>query len=755
MKSMKRFAIEVAFFLALFANDLFPQSGGKIKKDSVPALTEIESAITFLEDTQKVAQLTRQLRLLAEAQRRVMAVDNEATKSEPKYSVDLSLMLKKVLNRSREDFKGVIAELRLVTYLVNIGRNGIRTATGIKRFLYYISVIMASVAIGGFVAYLLLRTGRRIRKQLDGTPPEFRREKGVISFIFNEGALGAGLSSVFILLGLFASGYTIQKLFWNIAIWCIVYSIINIFIEILFSTRIPTIRLVRCPDDTALPIRNRLRMIFRLSLVAYIFYKSAGVLGLTTTSRFIVIIYLIILTVTIPVMLYRVRCVYVEPVLRICNQKKSALFHILVLFLSKLYLIALLNGIFTVLIALVASSYTYRYFLSGTASTLGVLVIWVCILWILKYALNRLSGYLNSFVMKYQVSRNSIKLNIRIISTVIYLIITLVFLIIISKIWGFAVENIIKSEASVFCKILRIIAACASAWIGLQAIHFIIGRFQYRYQNRMVQSEGANILEIEKRVSTLGNIFRKIATVSFIIIAVIMVLDEMGFDVKAMVAGLGIAGVAIGFGAQNLVRDIISGLFVIFENRIRVGDVAVINGTGGFVENVNLRTTILRSLDGTVHVFSNGSINTLSNMTHQFSYYVFDIGVAYKEDVDRVMQVLKDLGEEMRTDPEFKDSILEPIEILGVDAFTDSAVLIKARIKTLPIKQWLVGREMNRRIKKRFDEMGIEIPFPHRKIYFGNIEGETGGLFDGNMSNREAIKKLIREIIEEQKKEKK
>jgi small conductance mechanosensitive channel len=186
-----------------------------------------------------------------------------------------------------------------------------------------------------------------------------------------------------------------------------------------------------------------------------------------------------------------------------------------------------------------------------------------------------------------------------------------------------------------------------------------------------------------------------------------------------ILTGVGIGGLAIGFGAQNLVRDLITGFFIILENQVRVGDVAIINGTGGFVEEIRLRTIVLRGLDGTVHVIPNGAITELSNMTKDFSYYVIDLGVAYKENVDRVMDVLKEIGEELQNDPAFADKILGPLEILGVDDFADSAVIIKVRIKTNPIQQWTVGRELRRRIKNTFDAQGIEIPFPHLSLYMG------------------------------------
>ena len=203
------------------------------------------------------------------------------------------------------------------------------------------------------------------------------------------------------------------------------------------------------------------------------------------------------------------------------------------------------------------------------------------------------------------------------------------------------------------------------------------------------------------------------------IVAGLAVLAELGVNIGPLVAGAGVLGVALGFGSQKLVQDIITGVFILFEDLISVGDVVDVGGKAGLVEAVSLRNVRLRDLAGTVHTIPYSTISTISNLTKGFSFYVFDIGVAYREDVDRVMGVLKELGEELRQDPGIGPKILEPLEIFGVDAFADSAVVIKCRFKTQPIQQWTVGREFNRRIKNRFDELGIEIPYPHTTVYFG------------------------------------
>lgn len=222
-----------------------------------------------------------------------------------------------------------------------------------------------------------------------------------------------------------------------------------------------------------------------------------------------------------------------------------------------------------------------------------------------------------------------------------------------------------------------------------------------------------------KRVATLTGLLQTLALVVLWAVVGVVSLDQLGVDITPILAGAGIVGLAVGFGAQNLVRDLISGFFLVLENQVRVGDVAVINGTGGLVEAITFRTIVLRDLGGVVHVFPNGTINTLSNMTKGWSAYVIDVGVAYKEDTDRVVEVMREVAEELRGDPAFAQRMLGPIEIFGVDNFGESEVTIKARFRTLPLEQWNVGREYRRRLKKAFDAQGIEIPFPHRSLYVG------------------------------------
>jgi small conductance mechanosensitive channel len=259
---------------------------------------------------------------------------------------------------------------------------------------------------------------------------------------------------------------------------------------------------------------------------------------------------------------------------------------------------------------------------------------------------------------------------------------------------------------------LRVTLVVLLAYALVRTMQLLVKRFEHEVN----LGTGLDALERAKRARTLGRVVDNVTTALVVGIAVLMVLRELGMDITPVLTGAGIVGLAVGFGAQTLVRDVISGFFLILEDQVRVGDVAAINGTGGAVEAINLRTIVLRDFEGTVHVFPNGSINTLANRSKDFSYYVIDLAIAYDEDPDRVTVVLKETAAALQADPRLGPFILEPLEVVGVDAFADYSVTLKMRIKTVPLKQWEVGRELRRRIKQAFDAHGIEIPYPQRVV---------------------------------------
>jgi small-conductance mechanosensitive channel len=224
----------------------------------------------------------------------------------------------------------------------------------------------------------------------------------------------------------------------------------------------------------------------------------------------------------------------------------------------------------------------------------------------------------------------------------------------------------------------------------------------------------------EKRASTLVSVFRGVGRVFIVVVAIMMVLDEVGIPVAPVLAGFGIAGVAIGFGAQYLIRDLIAGIFIILENQYRVGDVVNVANIGGLVEDITLRKTVLRDLDGIVHHIPNGSIQTASNYTRDFSRVNLNISVGYGTDLDHAISVINRVGKELAEDEKWRKIIKSPPQVLRVDNLGDSGIDIKILGDVEPIRQWDVMGELRLRLKKTFDGEGIEIPWPHTKVYFGN-----------------------------------
>ena len=261
--------------------------------------------------------------------------------------------------------------------------------------------------------------------------------------------------------------------------------------------------------------------------------------------------------------------------------------------------------------------------------------------------------------------------------------------------------------------LLRVTLIIVAAWVLIAVLQRAIRTLRERIASRMDDREST------KRAETLGRVFRYLATVVVSLIAGMLVLAEIGVSVAPILGAAGVVGLAIGFGAQSLAKDFFTGFFILLENQIRQGDVVKLGDHAGLVEGMTLRYVQLRDYDGNVHYVPNGQISTVINMTRGFSNAVMDIGVAYRENIDEVMAVMRKVAEQLEQDPDFQQKILTEMEIAGVESLTDSAVIIRCRFRTLPLEQWGVKREYLRRVKAAFDEHGIEIPYPHMTVYAG------------------------------------
>lgn len=265
-----------------------------------------------------------------------------------------------------------------------------------------------------------------------------------------------------------------------------------------------------------------------------------------------------------------------------------------------------------------------------------------------------------------------------------------------------------------FDKPARLLLILLLAGIALRAIHSVIPRLRETIASRQDSREDS------QRIRTLSRVIRYALTVTVSVVTALLVLGEFGISVAPILGAAGVVGIAVGFGAQSLVKDYFNGFFLLLENQIRIGDVVEAGGKGGVVEELTLRYLRLRDYDGNVHFIPNGNISIVTNMSLGFAYAVIDAGVAYGENVDRVVDVMRAVASEMQEDEAFAGRILDELEVAGVDNWADSAIVIRCRFRVAPLEQWNVRREYLRRLKAAFDKAGVEIPFPHIKIVYGD-----------------------------------
>lgn len=305
-----------------------------------------------------------------------------------------------------------------------------------------------------------------------------------------------------------------------------------------------------------------------------------------------------------------------------------------------------------------------------------------------------------------------------VLSTVLHAIIVVIAAVALLQVWGLDAFAYVTSSGgqrfvTTVLTILIILGAAAGIW---EAVSLMVERYLKRLDDQGQTST---------RAKTLLPLVRNALLIVLITLVTLIVLSELGVNIAPLLAGAGVIGLAIGFGSQALVKDVITGLFLLVEDTINVGDVVQVGSQSGVVEGMSIRAIRLRDLGGNVHVIPFGSVDIITNMTKDFGRAVVDVGIAYREDVDEVIEVLRKIGEELSEDENFKANITAPMEIFGVQSLGDSAVIIRCRFTTKAGMQWAITREMNRRVKNRFDELGIEIPFPHQTLYFG-IDKEGG-----------------------------
>ncbi|MES2663248.1 MAG: mechanosensitive ion channel family protein [Pseudomonadota bacterium] len=313
-----------------------------------------------------------------------------------------------------------------------------------------------------------------------------------------------------------------------------------------------------------------------------------------------------------------------------------------------------------------------------------------------------------NFAVHFRITADKMDFYYKFIYALFVALITIAALSALTITWNVSLDKYISTEflMAAFARTLTVYFIILGGAIFIEVVSGLLEIAFLRWGNSS-----------QSRIDTLLPIARNTVYIVFFTIFTLMLLSEIGIDVMPLLAGAGVLGVAIGFGAQTIIKDLLTGFIIILEDLIQVGDVATLASKTGVIEKITIRKVQLRNLDGTVYTVPFGEITVVENLTKEFSCAVFDIGISYREDFETVVILLKKIDDEMREDEIFKHMILEPLEIFGLDRFADSAVIIKARIKTVRMQQWNVSREFNKRMKKIFDAEGIEIPFPNRTIH--------------------------------------
>ncbi|HEX2955260.1 MAG TPA: mechanosensitive ion channel family protein [Chitinispirillaceae bacterium] len=681
-------------------------------------ISQLESTVALLKDSVRLNSFIEDLEAVIQAQRMVQGTDTTGNRH---TVIPSGIVDSRIIFQTLNEFTSVLSSVRseITGYSRILSKLQEFSAYNSSTELWLFTFLVTIAIVSGFLIWGIFK---RVCHHLHVTnqKEDFnKRWFGFMFLFFNRISVPAGLSVASMILSVPFGKLSPGLLLMNLAVALLIYSFIAAILELLFSKKFPQFRVLTSESVYSKAVLKSVSSVLTWALTFWLLYRITYLAGWVSTSSLIAVVYKVLLTLQLTHLSYRQRTFFSSLKSGVTTGSVADLLIRGFKFTARWVFIAVFLACSIITVTSLSSDHSlYNYLLESIVLSVllftGAVIVSLLLLAIIKY-IERMDQ--NTVPEKSYIDQLLVT-NKKTVEYAGFALIIIVGLSLLVKIWGFDVYRIAQSEIPLLSMVMHIFFITAGAFVTMQVTQLLIKGFQTKAQKQMLQS-GTTEIEVKKRIDTLGGIFKKISAATIIVIAVIMIIDELGFDIKAMLAGVGIVGIAVGFGAQNLVRDVISGLFVIFENRIRVGDVAIINGTGGLVEQVNLRTIVLRSMDGTIHVFSNGAINSLSNMTHEYSYYVFDIGVAYKENVDRVIGILKKVGDTMITDERFKQAILEPLEIQGLDKFGPSEVVIKARIKTVPIMQWEIGREMNKRIKETFDSEGIEIPFPHQSIYFG------------------------------------
>jgi small conductance mechanosensitive channel len=500
----------------------------------------------------------------------------------------------------------------------------------------------------------------------------------------------------------------------------------------LFAPEAPQLRLVPLADETAAYCQVWLRRISVWVVTGYAVAEAVLIFGLGQAAHDGLVKFVEFVLMVFLVLIVLQNRAAVAAVIRAPEEARGPWAVARNRFADIWHLLAVLYLFAGWAVSALQISDGYAYLLRFTATTIAVLGAAKLAELATDRLLSRVLRVEPDLTGRYPGLEGRVNRYTPVLRTLIHAAIWAVGLVVLLQLWGLGAFDWFQQGrlgARVVSAIASVLVTLVLALIVWESVNSAINR---HLDNLSRDAEVARTA----RVRTLLPMLRTALLIAIILVVSLIILNELGVNIAPLLAGAGVIGIAVGFGSQKLVQDVITGIFLLAEDAIAVGDVVNVGGQGGVVEALSIRSIRLRSIDGTVHIVPFSAVTTVSNMTKDFAFALFDIGVAYGEDTDRVVEVLRELGAEMRDEPRWANVIREPLEVLGVNAFLDSAVVIRCRFRTNPGSQWAVSREFNRRYKKRFDEVGIEIPFPYRKVV---VQAEGGGAISPEAKQAAAI----------------
>ncbi|MFB0508493.1 MAG: mechanosensitive ion channel family protein [Thermodesulfobacteriota bacterium] len=689
------------------------------KKEVDVTTKDLKELVDLLENPERREAFTKDLKNLIQL-REAAKGEAEEVKRAPEEKEREVLVIEKAFIFFQSLFKGVLDAAASTASLVGRMPGGLGRAKAflskpenLSRLLRLLGAIAGGIVIALIVG-LLLRRYAPIREERERSFPS-KLSSAVIQVFLSLAPYAALLVSLFVLFEVFPSfplGHTLTILIFVVVFF---YRLALAVFSVLLAPEDGTMRILPLSDESANYFWVWAVRFTNYTVFYFIVTKVLLVVGVAGPSLLFIrgillIIFPLMISIFILQIAREIRMRYETP------QENPGVsgdgFKKLLSLAVRFWPIPVLAYSWTLFLFLVTRYETgFGYLFGATLRTAITLVALFLALRLIDWAFQRLFAVGERIKARFpglEQKTNQYILFMERAMGVVAVVFALGFIV---EFWGMPVSAVVTSRVG-----SQILLRAIAILITVGVVVAIVQISQLVCDRLLREGKGKKLTKKKKTFIPLINTTVKIAAA---FIGGIVVLDQLGVNTRPILAGAGIVGLAVGFGAQTLVKDVINGLFILLQDLISVGDVAVFGDKGGLVEAVGLRTVTLRDLAGNVHVIPNSSIETVTNMTKGYSRYVFDVGVAYREDVDEVMDVLREIGREMQNDPEYKKDIREPLEILGVDRFDDSAVIIKARITTKPIRQWAVGREFNRRMKKAFDQRGIEIPFPHHTIYMG------------------------------------